>query len=51
MYYSRPFHNQERGERGERRGKEDRRDRRDKGGQGEESISGMLNNFSKALGK
>ena len=46
MYYSRTFQHQERG--GDRR--------KDGGGKGhhgedEESISGMLNNFSKALGE
>jgi hypothetical protein len=42
MYYSRPFHGQDRGWQN-RRG----------GGPGpqEESISNMLNNFSKAVGK
>ena len=48
MYYSRPFHAQERGARGSNQGSQGKDGTTNAEG---ESISGMLTNFSKALGK
>jgi hypothetical protein len=50
MYYSRPFQHQERGNT-EKRRQEARGKDGGLGAQDEESISGMLTNFSKALGE